>query len=212
MTNEFPTEMIIWIVIGVAWAVAQVFAKMHKKRAASGQSQRKDAVKTAPRELRPRPNTDPVSPNEELRRFIRELSGESTTENAEAETEKKPREQYRPRPAAAATLSRPFPVPPNPPRSFPKAPPAPVAARVSPAARQEGGRKWTSGIERRFTTEAIGATSAARRPQRHVATFSSRQPWRTSKTRGFGNWRAAVLHREILGPPRALRPYSADEF
>lgn len=207
---NIPAELLVWIVIGIVWVIAQVFAKRNKRSQETGSSERpRNVARSTPR---PSVNTDPVSPNDELRHFLRKIAGETDEESANVETEPWPRRQASGSADSARTAARPaatrrtadeprrHPSPAPPPlRSTPPPPPARKPQRQAPAVHQ-----------RRSTPPAriMGAQRTGFKPTAFPRQRATPGPVIT----GLGNWQTAVLHREILGPPRALRPYSPTEF
>ncbi len=210
---EFPAELLIWIVIGIVWAIAQVFAKKNKERQESQSFN--EPRRTEQYASRPSVNTDPVSPNDELRNFLRKISGETDEpEQVQSEPPAPPplpqtplrsaperrapqRSQQMRSVAESRRHSRPTP---QPLRSTPPTPPPP-RQRPQPSA---------TGYQR--VRPPVKTTAGKTRGKLKPAFLQKRQSTAKPLASGFGNWQAAVLHREILGPPRALRPYSPNEF
>ncbi len=208
---DFPSELIIWIVIGAVWAIAQVFAKRNKDRSEAQSLEEPRAAQRTTATPRPPITTDPVSPNDELRNFLRKLSGENVGE-AEVQTPPEPRPQAQLRSApdrkAPQRSEQMHSVAESRRHSRPSPPPLRSAPQPPPAMPRQ--QRPATGYGR-FTSPIMTAAGKKRKILKPPALFKT-PPTAKPKAAGLGNWRAAVLHREILGPPRAVRPYSPNEF
>ncbi len=178
---EIPADALLWIVIGVVWAVAQVITKLARRSKDDRQPER--TIPRAQRDLRPVSTHEPVSPNDELRRFLREISGGVNDDEPQPNpmaSRAAPASAPRPMSTPTASSAIPRPQPATPPPSRPPPPrPKPRPAVAKPV--------------------------SAIKPVRKPVSVNPRLP-------GLGDWRTAVVHREIIGPPRAVRPYSATDF
>ncbi len=211
---ELPAELLIWVVIGVVWAVAQIFAKRNKERKPSDS---RNAPRSPQRGTRPTPSMDPVSPNDELRDFLRKISGELHGEKPESKASEPPRQQEPHRPPPVPTAAQ-RPTPRDyaadrrrhePRRQIPVRPqPLREPAMQSFQSRERSG----SGSRNRVTPMVASKPGVPRRNLEAPTLRVTRASGTSRKPTGFGNWRAAIIHREIIGPPRALHPYSANEF
>ena len=224
-------ENIIYIVLAIVWVIVQLAARGARKNKPPAPSSPPLFGGGAPDDSdKARPPA--LNPEEELRRFLRELSG------APAE----------PRPAAA-----PPPPPPPPPVTPAASPaampmatprgmaqklrerrrtrmaaspgPAPAPATPSakaPAASASEAPPTVTILEDRLAP-AIGnapmampsipmAPALAIRSVTFSAGGPSRVRRRTALPRSRGALRQAVMYQAVLGPPRALQPYGAKEF
>lgn len=182
---EIPADAILWIVIGVVWAAAQIFVKLSRREKRMAKPERQTMQPR--RDARPTASHEPVSPNDELRRFLREISG------VPAEEQEPP-----PTPRAAKTPDYAVPPPVPPPRPVPtrQAPSRPAPNRSAPS------RTAVTAMSRpAVKTVSKKTVQRAYKPAAHDARRSE-----------LGDWKTAVIHREIIGPPRALRPYSPTDF
>lgn len=174
---ELPAETILWIVIGIAWAIAQLFTKSAMKRARQNQAAPPANSRTPTQ--RPATTVDPVSPDEELRRFLREVSGQVEEDATEPVRPSRPAVQAPPRTPPVRRTAHPAPVRMTLPKPHLPTEPANTPILPKPAAKP--------------------SRPSLRRP-------SQVQPGL------FDDWRIAVIQREILGPPRAIKPYSSNEY
>ncbi len=216
-------ENVIYIVLAIVWVIVQIAARSARKNKPAKPPELPPFHRDVP-ESADRGRPPALDPEEELRRFLRELSG------APAE----------PRPAAAP-----------PPISPPARARPPMAATAAPTTGR-GGKAWRKRhpvapaadavplpppdstpaavpaetptqvtlLEDR-TAPAMGTVSMAAVPMAAVqpfrsVTFSaggpSRMRRRTALPRGRGAWSRAVIYQAVLGPPRGLQPYGEKEL
>ncbi len=213
---DFPAEILIWVVIGVVWAVVQVFAKINKDRIPPDSQ---DRSRPAQRSEPLTPSMEPVSPTDELRDFLRKISGERDREKDEgqASTQPRRREPSRPPPVptaahrpttrqATADLRRREPTTPT------RSPPLRSVPQRSPAMPLLQNRQRSGVPSSRITPPVPSKSGVPRRSLKSPTLRLPRTTGTSKKPGGFGNWRAAIVHREIIGPPRAMQPYSPNKF
>ncbi len=173
---EIPAETIIWILAGIVWVVVQLVSRKAGKRIPADPVTGTEDLPDRSRGLRPTGGPDAVSPTDELRRFLQEITGQTTEPEPEKSITHSTHSQ-RPSPPPVApghTAMKPI-------RATAVHVRSAVAKSAKPIARQTRESATTVVTRRRALPQAFP-----------------------------GDWRQAVIHREILGPPRAMRPYSFD--
>ncbi len=216
-TADSTVENIIYILLALAWVVIQLVARNAKRKM--------EEPPAGPTRSPPRPPPSVLDPEEELRRFLRELSGETTTSPA-------------PPPISTAPAPAPPPAfaPPSPPplmpskagrahaekvRRKPKSPSA--AAFPPPHSAVVGTDRWEAPSvppAAAYTEPARAAVPLTPRSSlsfsvplpspRSVGAFSttfgprSRRRLGDLRLRDRRTLRKAVLYQAILGPPRAF--------
>ena len=209
---ELSAELISWIVIGAVWAIAQVLAKKNKDRNEAQPLEEPRAAQRTTATPRPPITTDPVSPNDELRNFLRKISGENVGED-EVKTAPEPRPQAQLRSApdrkAPQRSEQMHSVAESRRHSRPSPPPLQSAPQPPPAMPRQ--QRPATGYGR-LTSPIMTAAGKKRQTTLKPPALLKTRPTAKRKAADLINWRAAVLHREILGPPSAVRPYSPNEL
>ncbi len=205
-------ENLIYIVVAIVWFVIQIAAQNAKRR------KRQLPPPTMPMGEPPPPPPSVLDPEEELRRFLKELSGESappprptprapppTPSTAPPPPTFAPPPEIPPPPAATPPpIARPKPARPAVSRKRPAAPPPLPREEVVAAQTSERAADAVAPVSPTAPVSGLAFQGVAAFP---IAASARRRRRRVSLPMGRSALRRAVLYQTLLGPPRALEPY-----